>query len=135
MDRVTGLPDAGADVLDKRIDFYPTHRHGEFKLRPGKPFPFGATLVPGGVNFSVFSSHATSCTLVLFEKGAPEPMAEIPFPDSFRIGHVWCMVVFHLDCETIEYGYRLDGPFDPGAGHRFDPTSILLEMRRILACG
>jgi len=55
--------------IEKRIDFYPTHRHGEYRLRPGKPAPFGATLVPGGVNFSVFSSHATSCILVLFDKG------------------------------------------------------------------
>ena len=127
MKKITEIQEQTFGDLDKRIDFYPTHRYEQFKLRPGKPFPFGATLVPGGVNFSVFSSHATSCTLVLFEKDAPEPMAEIPFPDSFRIGNVWCMVVFELDCETIEYGYRMDGPFDPGQGHRFDKSKILLD--------
>ena len=115
------------DVTAKRIDVYPTHRHGDFKLRPGRAFPFGVTLVPGGVNFSVFSRNATSCTLVLFDKGAPEPMAEIPFPDSFRIGNVWCMIVFDLDAETIEYGYRMEGPFDPVVGHRFDSSKILLD--------
>jgi isoamylase len=123
----TGVTSDRAEILDRRVDFYPTHRHGSFKLRPGKPFPFGATLVPGGANFSIFSSHATSCTLVLFEKGAPEPMAEIPFPDSFRVGHTWCMVVFDIDYERVEYGYRMGGPFDPAAGHRFDESKILLD--------
>jgi len=84
-------------------------------------------LVPGGVNFSIFSSHATHCVLVLFEKGAREPLVEIPFPESFRIGQTWCMIVFGLDCEAIEYGYRMDGPWDPGAGHRFDKSKILLD--------
>lgn len=111
----------------QRIDIHPTHTYGDYKLRPGKPLPFGATPVPGGVNFSIYSSHATACTLVLFEKGQPQPMAEIPFPESFRIGNVFAMVVFDLDFEQTEYGYRMDGPFDPQAGHRFDKTKILLD--------
>ncbi len=111
----------------ERIDVYPTHTYEGFKMRPGTPLPFGASLVPGGVNFSVFSSFATSCTLVLFAKGAPKPMVEIPFPDSFRIGNVYSMIVFGLDYENIEYGYRMEGPFDPTHGHRFDPTKILLD--------
>lgn len=111
----------------KRIDIYPTHRYNGFKLRPGHPYPFGATLVPDGVNFSVYSSHATACTLVLFEKGAPDPLAEIPFPDEFRIGNVFAMIVFDLDIEETEYGYRMDGPWDPKNGHRFDPSQILLD--------
>ncbi|MCW2667121.1 MAG: glycogen debranching enzyme GlgX [Frankiales bacterium] len=110
-----------------RIDSYPTHRHGDYGLRAGKPFPFGATLVPGGVNFSVFSSAATSVTLVIFEKGASQPTVEIPFPEAFRIGAVYSMTVFGLDVETVEYGYRMDGPFDPVRGHRFDPTRILMD--------
>jgi glycogen operon protein len=115
-------------IIDlQRVDIHPTHTHGDFKLRPGKPLPFGATLVPGGVNFSIYSRHATSCTLVLFEKDEPTPMAEIPFPDEFRIGNVFSMVVFDLDYETVEYGYRMDGPFDPLAGHRFDRSKILLD--------
>ena len=83
--------------------------------------------MPGGVNFAICSRHATSCTLVLFEKGAPAPLAEIPFPDSFRVGNTWCMVVFDIDYERIEYGYRMDGPWDPAAGHRFDSSKILLD--------
>ncbi|MCW5848796.1 MAG: glycogen debranching protein GlgX [Anaerolineae bacterium] len=110
-----------------RIDIYPTHTFGEFKLRPGRPFPFGASFVPGGVNFSVFSRHATACTLVLFEKGAAHPFAEIPFPDEFRIGNVFAMVVFDLDYDSLEYGFRMNGPWDAKVGHRFDPTKILLD--------
>ncbi|MBE9169709.1 glycogen debranching protein GlgX [Pleurocapsales cyanobacterium LEGE 06147] len=111
----------------ERIDIHPTHIHGDFKLRRGKPFPFGATLVPGGVNFSIFSSYATSCILVLFAKHAPQPMAEIPFPEEFRIGNVYCMVVFNLDYENLEYGYRLDGPTNFQEGHWFDNQKILMD--------
>lgn len=113
-------------MLD-RIDIYPTHRHGDFWLRAGRPGILGATIVPGGVNFAVFSRFATSCTLVLFRRGEREPLAEIPFPDAFRIGNVFAMIVFGLDYEDIEYGYRMDGPRRPHAGHRFDPDLILLD--------
>ncbi|MBD2179766.1 glycogen debranching protein GlgX [Planktothrix sp. FACHB-1355] len=110
-----------------RIDIHPTHTYGDFKLRRGRPSPFGATLVPGGVNFSIFSSYAKSCILVLFQKHAKEPMAEIPFPDEFRIGNVFSMIVFDLDYENIEYGYRMDGPFNPKEGHWFDSSKILMD--------
>lgn len=111
-----------------RIDASPTHKHGDFKLRPGKPLPFGATIAPGGgVNFSVYSRSATSCELVLFKKRAPEPYATIPFLDEFRIGNVFTMVVFDLDFENIEYGYRMDGPYSPDEGHWFDRTKILMD--------
>ena len=114
-------------MLQERIDIHPTHSHGDFKLRSGKPFPFGATMVSGGVNFSIFSSHATSCTLVLFQKGALKPMAEIPFPEEFRIGNVYCMIVFDLDVENIEYGYRMDGPNNFHEGQWFDKSKILMD--------
>ncbi len=111
----------------ERIDIHPTHKHGDFKLRVGRPMPFGASLVLGGVNFSVFSSYATSCTLALFKRHAKEPIAEIPFPDEFRIGNVFTMTVFDIDYENIEYGYRMDGPFNPQEGHYFDKNKILLD--------
>ncbi len=111
----------------QRIDIYPTHRQGDFLMRAGRPAPFGATIVPGGINFAVFSRHATSCTLVLYELGAPEPLVEIPFPDEFRIGNVFAMVVFDLDHENIEYGYRVSGPYQPHKGHHFDPSIVLLD--------
>jgi glycogen operon protein len=111
----------------ERIDFYPTHEHEGYSLRPGQLYPFGATAVPGGINFSIFSSQATSCTLVLFKKGAPQPMVEIPYFEEFRIGNVYAMTVFGLEPESIEYGYRFDGPFDPVEGHRFDKTKIVMD--------
>jgi glycogen operon protein len=75
----------------------------------------------------VFSSTSIGCTLVLFEKNAPEPFAEIPFPDEFEIGDVYCMIVFGLDFDNLEYGYKMDGPFRPEEGHRFDKTKILSD--------
>ena len=111
----------------QRVDVYPTHEYAGYRLRPGRAFPFGATFVPGGVNFSVYSSHATACTLVLFEQGQDQPTAEIPFPEGFRVGNVFAMTVFDLDYERVEYGYRMDGPFDPPAGHRFDRSKVLLD--------
>ena len=104
-----------------------THEHGEYKLRYGHPLPVGVSLVPGGINFSIYSAHATDCTLVLFERGANEPFVEIPFPPEFRIGHVWAMIVYELDEAKIEYGYRFGGPFDKKAGHRYDRANILLD--------
>ncbi len=114
-------------MVIERIDIHPTHRYQNFKLRRGRPFPFGATLVPGGVNFSIYSSHATSCTLVLFKKYASQAMVEIPFPEEFRIGNVYSMVVFDLDYENLEYGYRFDGPDNFAEGHWFDKSKILLD--------
>ncbi|MGH8048725.1 MAG: glycogen debranching protein [Chthoniobacterales bacterium] len=104
-----------------------THQHGEHKLRYGHPVPFGVSLVPGGVNFSIYSGHATDCTLVLFEKGADKPFVEIPFPPEFRIGHIWAMIVFDLDHTQIEYGYRFGGPNGKKSGHRYDRSFILLD--------
>jgi isoamylase len=111
----------------ERIDIHPTHTHADYKLRCGRPLPFGATLISGGVNFSIYSSHATACTLVLFKRHMPEPVAEIPFPEEFRIGDVWSMIVFDLDYENLEYGYRMDGPFNFQEGQWFNPQKILMD--------
>ncbi|MGB0385885.1 MAG: glycogen debranching protein GlgX [Ardenticatenaceae bacterium] len=130
----------------ERIDTYPTHIYEGFKLRPGRPYPFGATMVPGGVNFSIFSRHADYCVLVLFEKGSAEPMVEIPFRGlfekpvtgepfwgDFRIGNVFSMVLFDIDYENIEYGFRIDASDHPRAEkgqpgiHRFDPRQVVLD--------
>ncbi len=104
-----------------------THAHGDFKLRYGHPLPFGASHTPHGVNFSIFSAHATSCTLVLFERGADEPLAEIPFPPECRLGQVWAMTVDDLNYEKFDYGFRFGGPYDPREGHYFDPSNIVLD--------
>ncbi len=100
---------------------------GDFQFYPGNPLQFGATPVPDGINFAIFSRHATSCSLVLFERGADEPMIEIPFLDACRTGDVYAMIVQGLDPERIEYGFRLDGPNDAARGHRFNAQQILLD--------
>jgi glycogen operon protein len=110
-----------------RTDCYPTHSHGAFPLRPGHPWPLGATALPHAVNFAVYSRHATGSTLVLFEPGAAAPFAEIPFPPEFRVGDVHAMMVFHLEPEAFEYGFRMEGPFAPREGHRFDREHVLLD--------
>ena len=113
--------------MEPRIDYYPTHEHQGYRFRRGHTLPFGATVVASGVNFSVFSSAATACTLVLFRKHEPQPMVEIEFPQEFRIGDVYSMTVFDLDYEDLEYGYRFDGPWDPEHGHRFDKSKIVFD--------
>ena len=109
------------------MDRFPIYEQDGYKYGPGRPRPFGATVMPVGVNFSVFSNHATACTLVLFDKGAKSPSVEIPFPDSFRTGDVFAMIVYDLDYSRIEYGFRFDGPDDPAKGHRFDARLVLLD--------
>lgn len=96
-------------------------------LHRGNLLPFGASLVPGGINFSIHSHDSTSCTLILFEKGQPEPVAEIRFPPEFRIGSVYSMIVSGLDHEKIEYAFRMDGPQDRRHGYYFDPDAILID--------
>jgi len=110
-----------------RAAFHHTHEYGDFRLRYGHALPYGASHVPGGVNFSIYSSHATSCTLVLFRKGEAKPYAEIPFPQECKIGDVWTMIVYDIDYEEMEYGFRMEGPDDPKSGNRFDASTILLD--------
>ncbi len=105
----------------------PTHYYNGFGLYPGHPLPFGASLVPGGINFSIFSYHATSCTLVLFKKGQRLPMAEIPIPPEFRLGSVFAITVLGLDPDEIEYGFRMDGPKNRKKGYYFASDAILLD--------
>lgn len=98
-----------------------------FQIRPGFFREFGAVAIPGGVNFTIHTHGATSCELLLFHRKAEEPYAVIPFPESYRIGFCYSMIVFDLDIEEFEYAYRLDGPYDEKKGFRFDKNKILLD--------
>lgn len=102
--------------------------HKSFHTGPGNPLHLGATITPDGVNFAVFSRHASSVSLVLFEPGSYSPLAEIPLdPEINRTGDIWHIVVRPLDL-SIRYGYKVDGPFDPqGSGHFFSPNHLLLD--------
>ncbi len=110
------------------IDTFPTNTIKDLEYRVGRVFPFGATLCENGaVNFSIFSKEATSCTLVLYHHGQKKPFVEIPFPEEFRIGNVYTMMIYGIDVETTEYGYRFDGPYCPERGQLFDRTKVLLD--------
>ena len=107
----------------------PLERIAGFDVRPGLYQLNGATALPdGAVNFTVHSSGATGCELLLFRPRETEPYAVIPIPNRYRIGDVWSMIVYHLDIEEFEYAYRLDGPWDPKNGLRFDRRNVLLDI-------
>ena len=96
--------------------------------RQGKSFPLGATLVPGGANFSVFSKHSTGAQLLLFDDvDASTPSRVIDLdPRTNRTYHYWHVFVPRITAGQI-YAYRVAGPFDPERGLRFDPEKVLLD--------
>ncbi|PDW04842.1 glycogen debranching protein GlgX [Candidatus Viridilinea mediisalina] len=92
---------------------------------PGKPYPLGATWDGLGVNFALFSQHATRVDLCLFD--GPEAVREttrLRLPE--RTEHIWHGYVPHLKPGQL-YGYRVYGPYNPGHGHRFNPHKLLLD--------
>ena len=99
-----------------------------FVINRGFPRPLGATVAEDGVNFSLFSRHATSVSLVLFRPGQEEPFEEIQFDlRHHRTGDIWHMQLADLPLDTL-YGYRVDGPYDPvGKGHHFTPEHVLID--------
>src|SRR5262245_31334218 len=90
--------------------------------------PLGATVVPGGVNFCVYSRAATSLELVLFDREDDRrPERVIPIdPASNRTYHYWYVFVPDVQAGQI-YGFRAGGPVDPANGFRFDPSKLLLD--------
>ncbi len=98
-----------------------------FRIRPGFYNINGATMLTDGVNFTAYSNGATSITLLLFYRGEAKPFAQIPFPESYRIGKVYSMIVFGLNIENLEYCYTVDGPWEPEKGLLFDKNHLLLD--------
>jgi glycogen operon protein len=95
------------------------------QTRPGRPYPLGATWDGAGVNFALFSEHATGVELCLFD--AADPSAEIHrIPVSERTDQVW-HVYLPEGRPGLRYGYRVDGPYEPAAGHRFNARKLLLD--------
>jgi len=96
--------------------------------RPGNSFPLGATLVPGGANFSVFSKDSTGAQLLLFDDvDASKPSRVIDLdPRTNRTYHYWHAFVSGVTAGQI-YAYRVAGPFDPERGLRFDLEKVLLD--------
>ncbi len=111
-----------------KIHLVPFDTISGYEVRPGFYDINGATAIPGGVNFTVHSNHADSCELLLFHREEDVPYAVLKFPDNYRIGNVFSMIVFKLNIEDFEYAYRVNGPFEPENGLIFNPTKNLLDI-------
>ena len=98
-----------------------------FKIRPGFFRMYGACVASNGVSFTINSHGATRCTLLLFKPQAPKPYARIPFPDSYRIGDTYSMLVFDIKPDEFEYAFSFDGPYEPAKGLLFNEKNVLLD--------
>jgi glycogen operon protein len=93
-------------------------------LEPGSPYPLGATFDGLGVNFAVFSAHATRMELCLFDNEGRRQLACLDMPE-------WTDEVWHGYLPNARpgllYGYRAHGPYEPEQGHRFNPAKLLID--------
>lgn len=107
----------------------------QLKVSPGQAYPLGVSEIENGINFAVFSQHATSVTLVL---SLPERRAhDLPDDDEMvevtldprvnRTGDIWHIHLEDLPRSNVLYGYRMDGPSDWHQGHRFDSSVLLID--------
>jgi len=94
------------------------------RLREGRPFPLGATWTGLGVNFALFSAHATKVELCLFDNAAEREIERIELPEF--TDEIWHGYLPDARPGTF-YGYRVYGPYEPDAGHRFNPNKLLLD--------
>jgi glycogen operon protein len=95
------------------------------RVWPGAPYPLGATWDANGVNFALFSEHATRVELCLFD-AAGDSMESLCVPLTERTDMVWHGYLPDVRPGQL-YGFRVDGPWDPAAGHRFNPSKVLLD--------
>ncbi len=109
------------------MELKPTDRIGGYDVRPGFFLSNGASPVRGGINFTIHSIYATSCTLLLFKPQGKEPFARLKFPDSCKIGNTYSMIVFGLEINEFEYAYSFDGPYDEENGLIFDKNKYILD--------
>src|SRR5258708_6467637 len=108
-----------ADALSKAAS--------EFRRTPvseGKPFPLGAAWGGLGVNFALFSAHATKVELCLFDDSGETELERIELPEY--TDEVWHGYLPTARPGTV-YGYRVHGPYEPDSGHRFNPNKLLLD--------
>ena len=98
-----------------------------FKIRPGFFRMYGACVASNGVSFTINSHGATRCTLLLFKPQAPKPYARIPFPDSYRIGDTYSMLVYDIKPDEFEYAFSFDGPYEPAKGLLINEENVLLD--------
>ncbi|WNC91791.1 glycogen debranching protein GlgX [Paraburkholderia sp. FT54] len=94
------------------------------RIAEGTPFPLGATWNGSGVNFALFSAHATKVELCLFDETGENEIERIELPEY--TDEVWHVFVPNLKPGAV-YGYRVHGPYEPENGHRFNPNKLLLD--------
>ena len=95
------------------------------KIWPGKPYPLGATWDGAGVNFSLFSENATGVDLCLYDW--PEGQYEVArIPLREKTAQVWHAYLPEVRPGQL-YGFRVQGPYEPAQGHRFNPAKLLLD--------
>ena len=116
-------------------EWVPTDEIEGIPVRRGLHTMNGATVLPGCINFTLYSLNATSCELLLFRRMSEVPFATIPIPDHFRVGGVWSIMLFGLNIEEFEYCYRLDGPNDPDKGIIFDRNKLVLDPYAMAVVG
>ncbi len=95
------------------------------RVRPGKPYPLGATWDGLGVNFALYASHADRVELVFFDHADdPAPSETVVLVE--RTGPIWHAYLPHLRPGQL-YGYRVAGPYEPHEGHRYNEHKVLLD--------
>ena len=94
------------------------------RLAPGRAFPLGASADGDGVNFAIFSKHATTVSLCIFSDDGARELRRLPLP--MRTDDVWHGSLAGARPGLV-YGYRIDGPREPERGHRFDPSKLLID--------
>ncbi|OWT69172.1 MULTISPECIES: glycogen debranching protein GlgX [unclassified Achromobacter] len=94
------------------------------RITEGSPFPLGATLTEDGVNFALFSAHATQVDLCLFDELGEHQVESITLPEF--TDEIWHVHVAGLKAGAV-YGYRVHGPYEPENGHRFNANKLLLD--------
>ena len=114
-------------VSDHPYESSPMAEIAGFPVRPGIYDLNGATPLQNGVNFTIHICGGTSCELLLFHRAQEEPFAVLPFPEAYKIGDVYSMIVYGLNIDEFEYAYRVDGPYCPEKGLLFDKNKILLD--------
>ncbi len=101
-----------------------TEKTEDMKIWPGDPYPLGATYDGKGVNFALFSENAEKVELCLFEEKDATESLRIRMQE--QTDQVWHVYLPGIQPGQI-YGYRVYGPYDPEAGHRFNPSKLLLD--------
>lgn len=114
-------------VSDHPYESSPMAEIAGFPVRPGIYDLNGATPLQNGVNFTIHTCGGTSCELLLFHRAQEEPFAVLPFPEAYKIGDVYSMIVYGLNIDEFEYAYRVDGPYCPEKGLLFDKNKLLLD--------